>query len=330
MSYELFRNSLITRLADKLTNDILEEVIRDVDAISQGYKFIKQTTDIIPLTGIPEIVKAYLVSKSIENVSKGTLKQYRYKLLNFFNTVRKPFNTITTNDIRLYLYNYKEQSNASDRYMETIRITINSFFEWTVTNEYLDSNPCAKIEHIKFQEKEREPLTTYELEVLRYHCQDIREKALIDFLFSTGCRVSECAAAQMSDINWDDRSILIRHGKGNKSRYVYFNAESELTLREYLKTRDDSTDAIFVSTKKPHQALQNHAIENIIKKISERCGIHAYPHKLRHTFATSGLRGGMPLEKLQKLMGHTKPDTTLIYAKLEQDDLKREHQRVYA
>lgn len=328
--YESFRIVLAMNLCSVVGSDKLNDVLKAVDIAMNDFDIQKKSMQLITTNGIPEAVKAYIASKAVSNASSGTLKQYRYKLINFFDTVRKSFADIQTNDTRMYLYNYKILHNATDRYIECIRVTLNAFFQWLVDNDYLQKNPCAKVEHIQFQEKKREPLSSYDLERFRWSAENIREKALVDFLFSTGCRVSECADVRLSDINWDKRSVRIRHGKGNKQRTVYFNAESELTLREYLKTRSDDTDALFVSMKAPHQQIKSHAIENIIAKISKRTGIHVYPHRLRHTFATSGIRGGMPLEKLQMLMGHTKPETTLIYAKLEQTDLQMEHQKVYA
>lgn len=198
-----------------------------------------------------------------------------------------------------------------------------------MSNEYILRNPCANVEKIKFQTPDRSPLSSYELESLRWHCETIREKALVDFLFSTGLRVSECSAVNLRDINWEERSVLVRHGKGNKRRTAFFNAESELTLRKYLETRQDENEALFVTIRSPHHRLGIKSLQQEITRISSRCGLHVFPHRLRHTFATSGLRGGMPLDKLQALMGHSKPETTLIYAKQCQADLQREHQRVY-
>ena len=123
--------------------------------------------------------------------------------------------------------------------------------------------------------------------------------------------------------------MIIRHGKGDKQRMVYFNAESELSLRKYLETRKDDNEALFVRQRSPYTRLSARAIENEIKGIGDRANIHAFPHRLRHTFATVGINGGMPLERLQTLMGHESPKTTLVYAKLDTTDLQREHRRVY-
>jgi len=329
-SYEKFRTVLTMNLCNVLGSDQMNDVLQAVDLSLSDFEIRSKQMQIIAQTGVPEVAKLYIASKAIANRSIKTLSQYRYKLINFFESMCKPYNDITTNDIRMYLYNYKMSHNASDRYMENIRITLNSFFQWLVDNEYIQRNPCAKVEKIRFEEKKREPLSSYDLEYFRWNTENIREKALIDFLFSTGIRVSECADVRLSDIDWNSRSVRIRHGKGNKERTVYFNAESELTLREYLNTRTDDTDALFVSMRSPHNQIKSRAIEKVIRNVANRTGLHVFPHRLRHTFATSGINGGMSLEKLQALLGHAKPETTLIYAKLDQSDIQREHQRIYA
>ncbi len=328
--YENFRTVLAMNLSAALPADQLAAALRAVDLSLGDYEITRKNLELIAAGGVPEAVKLFIASKAIANASAGTLRQYRYKLINFFDAVRKPFTDVTATDVRLYLYRYKTEHNASDRYLENIRITLNSFFTWLVENEYLPRNPCAKVEKIRYSEARRDPLTPFQLELFRWNTENVREKALIDFFFSTGCRVSECADVRLSDIDWTERSVRIRHGKGDKERIVYFNAESELTLRRYLATRDDDTDALFVSLRAPHHPIGAHALENTIKKVAERTGLHVYPHRLRHTFATSGLHGGMPLHILQQLMGHANPRTTLIYAKQSQEDLQHEHRRVYA
>ena len=327
---EQFRNELAARLLSALPQDQAAAALTAFDQTAASYDITRKSTELALVTGFPELAKLYIGAKAVESLSKGTLKQYRYKLADFFDSVRKTPMDVTPNDIRMYLYHFKTNRNASDRYLESVRITINGFFAWLLKNEYILRNPCANIEKIRFNPKRREPLSPFELEVFRWNTQDVREKALIDFFFSTGCRVSECADVRLSDIDWQSRSVLIRHGKGDKERIVYFNAEAEVSLREYLKRRKFESDALFASGRAPHQALGAHTLEEILKKASDRAGMHVFPHRLRHTFATAGLRGGMSLERLQALMGHAKPETTLIYAKQDQIDLQREHQRVYA
>lgn len=327
---ESFRNEFTAKLFATLPQDQLRDVLSVLDQTLTEYDVSRKPVSIIQIDAVPEIIKYFVASKAVENLSKGTLKIYRLRLIDFFTMLKKPFQDVTANDIRMYLYYYKDERKASDAYLEAIRRILNSFFSWLVKNEYLLRNPCANVEHIKYQEPERKPLTAYQLEYLRWHCVDIREKALIDLFFSTGIRLSECYALNKSDITWETRAIIIRHGKGNKRRVVFFNAESELTLRKYLETRHDDEDALFVTTRGTTRRLCTRGLQDIIRKVAERANMHVYPHMLRHTFATSGLRRGMPLEKLQALMGHSKPETTLIYAKIDNLDLQRAHEQVYA
>ena len=329
-NYENFRTILTLNLSTVIQDpEMLKNVLSMVDLSMQNFEISNKPLDIIPASGFPEVAKYYLASKGVSNLSKGTLKQYRYKLIHFFDTVKKPYTDITANDIRIYLFSFKQERNASDCYVDNVRITLNSFFQWCVDNEYLLRNPCAKVDKIKYQTKRREPMTTLSLEDLRWHCQDVREKALIDFLYSTGCRISECAGVLLSDIDWEKNSVRLRYCKGNKERTVFFNDEAKVSLRAYIEKRGHISPALWTSMKAPHQQLKAHALEDIVRKVGERAGIKTYPHKLRHTFATVGLRNGMPLEKLQALLGHTNPQTTLIYAKLNSDLLQLEHQKAF-
>ena len=326
---ESFRNEVVSRLYTSLPQDQLRNVLEVLDSAISGYDISRKSMDIIPCDGIPEVVKYYIASKSVENLSATTLKLYRLRLIDFFSRVYKPFADVTANDIRMYLHYFKEQRNASDHYRDQIRRVLNSFFSWLVRNEYLIRNPCANVEKVKYQQKPREPLSAYGLEVIRWYCETLREKALIDFLYSTGMRVSECSNANLSDIDWTNRSVVVRHGKGNKRRVVYFNAESEFSLRKYIESRSDTDEALFVTIRNPHHRLGVHSIENEVRRIAGRCAMHVFPHKLMHTFATSNLHGGMPLDKLQTLMGHTKPETTMIYAKQDLTDIRMEYNRIH-
>lgn len=330
-SYENFRTILALNLCT-ITQDpaLLGDIMSMVDMTMGDFEISRKSMDIIPAEGVPDVVKYYLATKTLSGRSKKTLKQYHYKLINFFNTVKKSFIDITTLDIRNYLSMYKINHNASNSYLNNIRITLNSFFQWLVDDGYLTRNPCAKVDKFKCQVKRRESFSTYSLEELRWNCTSVREKALIDFLYSTGCRVSECADILLTDIDWNNNTVLIRHGKGDKERTVRFNDESKVSLKAYVDSRKDDTPALWVSMKAPHQQLQTHALQNIVKKAGERAGLHAYPHKLRHTFATVGLRNGISLDKLQMLMGHASPRTTMIYADEDRTQIHIEHTKAFS
>ena len=325
---ENFRNELLAGLSDILPKEEMYDVLLKVDSTLSKYDVQKKITDIISVDGIPEPVKIYIASRSVENCSAQTIKQYKYKLTQFFGTIHKPFQNIDANDLRLYLYNYKASRHVCDRTLEHTRVIITGFYSWLVDNNYIQKNPFSSIEPIKFHEKRRKPLTAYELEEIRYSCEDIREKAIIDFLFSTGCRVSELIAVNISDIDWERRSVIVEHGKGDKQRTVFFNAECELSLRKYLESRTDGNDVLFVSQRLPHGRLTKSGVERIIAEIEKRTNIEVYPHKLRHTFATMCLKN-MKLEQVQALLGHSDPNTTLIYTKIDTVDLQHEFEKAF-
>lgn len=331
-SSESFRIDLASRLVSVLPPDQLDAVLSAVDITSAAYDINRKQVALSVVGTVPEAVRIFLASKAIEGCSSGTVNQYRYKLIRFFEAVRKPYTDITANDIRLFLGRYKVSGYVAGSTLDHTRRILNCFFDWLRRNEYIQRSPMDQVEQIKHQPAERHPLTSYDLEVIRWHCQSIREKAVIDFLFSTGCRVSELSAADRADIDWISRSVHIHHGKGDKARIVFFNAESELTLRLYLESRTDDNPALFVESRNPFRRLSVRAVQLMMKRIRSRCSVStkATPHVLRHTFATASIRSGMPLEQLQALMGHSKPETTMIYAKVDTTELQRIHQRIFA
>ena len=328
--YENLRTVLTLNLCSVVQDpEALKIIMEKIDMTMNDYDVRRKEMGIISVGGFPDVAKYYLASKAVSNLSKNTLKQYRYKLTHFFDTVRKSFADITANDIRIYLFNFKQERNVSDCYVDNVRITLNTFFQWLVDNDYLQKNPCKKVDKIKYQEKRREPLSTYSLETLRWNCLTVREKALVDFLYSTGCRISECAGVLLSDINWDNNSVLLRYCKGDKERTVFFNDEAKVSLKKYLEEKEYISTALWTSTRSPHQQLKPHALENVISGIGKRIGLHTYPHKLRHTFASVGIQSGMPLEVIQALLGHAKPETTLIYAKNDDRKIHMDHRKVF-
>ena len=328
--YEHFRTVLTMNLCQVLDADQLAAALEAVDVSLSDFEITRKRMELITADGVPDVVKCYIAAKHVASCSTGTLRQYRYRLFHFFNKVRKSYIDITANDIRLYLYTLRAERHVSDHYLETIRVILSGFFRWLVDNDYIAKSPCVKVERIHFNPKRRKALSPLQLEELRWNTNDVREKALIDFFFSSGIRPAECAAVRLSDIDWENRSVRIPHGKGDKERIVYFNAEAEVSIRKYLASRDDDTDSLFVSVRKPHGPIGVHALENIVKKAAANTGVHVYPYCLRHSFATAGLRGGMALQQLQALMGHAKPETTMIYADQYQAELQLQHQRVYA
>ena len=329
MSYESFRLSFVDALRPSLPDPeaLLPPILAALDNTSASYDITRRTMDLIVSDGVPDAVRLYIASKSIQNISKGTLTNYYRVLRHFFQTVSLPLDQITTTHIRLYLNHYKVMREVKNNTVEGLRIILNGFFEWCADEELIPKNPVRRVEHTKYTDEERLPMSALELEIVRLNCKTIREKALVDFLYSSACRVAECTALNLSDINWQEHTVRIRHGKGDKARTTFLNAKSEVSLRAYLDTRDDTCEALFVSIRRPHHRLTSKAVQDEIKKIVSRCNlsVHVTPHIFRHTAASMALQRGMPIDQVQKFLGHAKIETTLRYAKILNFDVRQSH-----
>ena len=337
-NYETFRNELsyycMCHLHDA-TTDMLESFLSAVDTVMKAYKVEKEITDLITYNGeIPTLVKMFVASKAVEQKSEGTLRNYTIVLSNFFNAVRKSVQDITSNDIRVYFHMYQTSRRVKASTIETMRHVLNSFFAWCHSEEYIPKDPAKSIKALKLDIKEREFLEPVELEMLRESCRNIREKAIIDFLFSTGCRVSEMCNVLKTDIDLDKATVFISKGKGNKSRTTYLNAESRVSLKAYLKTRKDRNPYLFTFERRINNVngLGKAAVEVLIRKIASRCPQitkKVTPDVMRHTAATMALRNGMPLEQVKEFLGHSNLNTTMIYAKINKDVVRRSHERCF-
>ena len=333
MSFESFRSDLIARLVSaSWDNAQICAFLEILDPMADRYEIMPITTALIETGGIPDAVRLYIASKSVRNLARGSLKNYYSALSHFFAAVRKQVDDVTTNDVRLYLHQYKTQRKIMDSTLETIRIQLNGFFEWCVEEELIRKNPVRRIEAIRLPDPERLPLSALELETVRNHCRTLREKAVVDFLFSTAARVSEFCALKISDVNFADHTVRIEHGKGDKGRTTYLNAEAEISLRAYLAGRNDHSDALFATSRGTARHLCVKTVQNEIQRIVSRCGltVHVTPHIFRHTAASLALQRGMPINQVQRFLGHAKIQTTLRYAKLLDYEVKESHRKFVA
>lgn len=328
MSYESYRNSLVARISDKLPPKLLNDIMQEIDLLSLGYTIEKQCTDIIPSSPVPEIVKIYIASMAVQNCAKGTLENYKNQLIAFFRKIGKPFPMINTNDIRCYLFYGETERGWTPDTKNHIRGVLNTFFGWLVDNEYLSRNPVKAIKPIRLPKRKLPPLKAIELEKIRNACKSARERALVDFLFSTGCRVSEAKSVTLDDIDWKERSVMIRHGKGDKERITYFNAEAELSMKRYLSVRKGSDTHLFTKSRAPYNGMTKESLEIEIKKISKRVpdiSIRVTPHTFRRTMGTTAAEHGCPIEKVKELLGHENINTTMQYVTVTQNECKQAH-----
>ena len=279
-------------------------------------------------SSLPLEIYRYLLRKKSKGLTQGTLEQY-FIVLNALNShITTPLSEITDWDILEFLDTYEQTHNISPRRKESMRIILNGFFRYETDLGNLKRNPMCTIDSIKYRKTTRIPLTDIELELLRSSCSHLRDKALLEFLFATGCRVSEVITLNKIDINISSRSVKVL-GKGNKERIVFLNAASIVSLQSYFNSREDTNEALFVSIRKPHNRLSKAGIEHAIKTLGERAGINrrVYPHLIRHTTATYLLNHGMNLEEVQSILGHESVDTTRIYAKSDTTLLMNSYRR---
>ena len=330
--YERLRNEFLRAAHDGGMQ--LEEIHAAVSALDQvvvRYDIRQKELSLMVYNDeLPELVKTYIVCKKIEGLEDRTLETYTRMLRIFFRTFRKPAEQIDANDIRLFLYQYQRERGCCNRSLDKYRSYISSFFSWAMDEGYIQRNPMRTIQPIKYEKKPRQNLSQLELEYLRTGCVSVRDRAIIEFLYSTGCRVAEISGAKKSDVNWNTRAVHL-FGKGRKHRESYLNAKAEVSLLAYLSTRTDDCEYLFVSQRKPYRGLQTEALEKIVRNISnrsaEKTGKHVTPHVLRHTTATVALQNGMPIEDISTLLGHESIDTTLIYAHTSMDTVRAGHQK---
>ena len=295
--YEHLRNEFAAGLSPRFGRGDIESILTTLDRIVCNYDVSEKQTELMVIDDIfPPIAKTYLAVKSLEGLSEKTLAFYKNRLKIFFETIEKQPQDVTANDVRMFLATYKMSKHISDRTLEKYRQILSCFFSWATDEEYLTKNPCRNINVIKFETAPRKSLTRIQLEQLRRACRTKREIAILDVLYSTGCRVAELVNMKKSDINTNEKSIHIV-GKGRKHNTVYLNSNAVLSLDEYLNTRHDESDYLFVRDRRPYDPVDTRTVQHIFTQLSEIVGFHVSPHVIRHTTATLSLQSGMPIKR---------------------------------
>lgn len=278
---------------------------------------------------LPEKIQIYLSNRKLDGMSNLTLRNYKYSLDRFANFVNKRVTTITVQDIRNYLSYVVETKNIKNSTLETQKTIIKSFFAWLEIEEYITKNPAKKVRPTKVSKKVVDSLTVEELEMMRNACVTARQRCVLELFFSTGMRLAELCQVDITDLDWQNNSIKII-GKGSKERIVYFSDKARLYIKNYLAVRGSfESSALFITSKIPHQRMGHRSIYNEVKKIAENAKVetNVFCHKLRHSFATLGVRSGMSLTTLQDLMGHSEISTTRAYVDSDQETAKYEHRK---
>ena len=269
----------------------------------------------------------FISTKKLEGVSELTIKNYRIHLNKFFNYVNKDLRTISTDDIRDYLSYYQRSTNCCNLTLDGIRRFLSSFFSFLELEDYIIKNPVRRIHKIRIENLIKETYSDELLKQLRNNCNNIRNLAIIDLLASSGMRIGELVKLNIDDINFETNSCLV-YGKGRKMREVYFDTKAKLHLKEYINSRKDNNEALFVTKDRPYNRLGIRGIELMLQRLGDSIGEDkVHPHKFRRTLATKAIDKGMPIEQVQRLLEHTKIDTTLHYAMVNQNNVRMSHRK---
>ena len=326
---ELFIKEVTTKMADFLDDNQrirLREILTEI-CLNYQIEIIEQTKRQETQKNNTDILDRFIASKEIEGCSTRTLNYYRDNINKMLDTVNLPINEITTEILRNYLSDYKSNSNAGMVTIDNIRRTLSSFFAWLENEDYIVKSPVRRIHKVKTTRRVKETLTDENLEKLRDTCSNVRDLAILELLISTGMRVGELTRLNISDMNFQERSCIVL-GKGNSEREVYFSAKSKMYIEKYLETRTDDNEALFVSLIKPYNRLGISGIEITIRNLGRKSNINkVHPHKFRRTMATMAIDKGMPIEQVQKLLGHLKIDTIMEYAMVNQNNVKNSHRK---
>ena len=277
-----------------------------------------------------EYLRMFLDAKTIEGCSQRTIKYYCATIERMLDTVSQPVRKITTEDMRDYLSDYQKWNNCSKVTVDNVRRNISSFFSWLEEENYILKSPMRRIHKIKTNQQIKEIITDEDIEKLRDNCNCKRDLAMIDLLYSTGIRVGELVNLNVEDVDFEARECVV-FGKGGKERRVYFDAKTKLHLKAYIKSRVDDNEALFVTLNAPYDRLKISGVEIRMRELGRRIDMmRIHPHKFRRTMATRAIDKGMPIEQVQKILGHSQIDTTMQYAMVNQSNVKTSHQKFIA
>lgn len=274
-----------------------------------------------------EFLQRFLEAKKIEGCSERTIQYYRTTVNKLLSKVTQPIRKVTTEDMREYLVDYQKVNNCGKTTIDNVRRNISSFFSWLEEEDYILKSPMRRIHKIRSKKTVKKVITDEEIERLRDGCTCLRDVAMIDLLYSTGIRVGELVRLNVSDVNFNERECVV-FGKGDKERRVYFDAKAKIHLQDYLNSRNDDNPALFVTLDRPFDRLKISGVEIRLRELGRSLNLEKiHPHKFRRTMATRAIDKGMPIEQVQKILGHSQIDTTMQYAIVNQNNVKAAHRK---
>lgn len=318
---------VLRRMQVILEKDEIRELKNVLNIVFSGCELVECTEIRVVNRNWTDDLEDFLISKTLEGKSEETIKRYRYELTRLLSYINKEMVSVLPEDISGYMRIYKSIRGISNQTLKNVRAVYSSFFGWLRDRDRIRKNPMVLVEDIKVEQIIKKAYSDEERELLMRNCNTIRDKAMLEFMYSTAVRVSELASVNISDIHFANKDLIV-FGKGAKERKVYINDRTNLYLKEYLLSRNDNNPALFVSEKAPHQRLTKNGIEDIIRRIGKRADVKkAHPHRFRRTSLTNALNRGMPLQEAMIMAGHSKPETTMRYCSVNQESVKYHHKK---
>ncbi len=325
------KEKLLADIMEKLTArfgvDDLGYISTAITKVLSDYEVTEKSTQLVLYDDYNErILKRYAACLFVDGKSKKTIDMYQRRIKAFSDFIGMPFDKVGTYDIRYYLASLKD-TGISDRTLENYRSYISAFYQWLAREDFIQKNPCEKINPIKYREEIKKAFTETEIDKIRSACTSVRDRAIVETLLSSGLRVAELANLDISDIDFINLSVRVREGKGSKERISYITTVCAMHLKAYLIQRADDNPALFLSVRK-RQRLDPSGLRNILKTIEKRAGVDdVHPHRFRRTFATNLSKRGMDVQTIARLMGHSNIQTTMIYVALDETRVINEYKK---
>ena len=326
---EELRQAVIQKMCEFLNEEQIEKLGNVLDVVLYNFEIkVKKEEIVVYDDSNTAKLKKFIATKRLEGLSEDTLMQYYRAVHNLFNEVGKPLEKINTDDIRYYLSMYQEKRKVRKVTLNNTRRYLSTFFNWCTDEDIISKNPMRRIKAIKQQKKIKEPFTDLEMEKIRNSADNTRNRALIEFLYTTGCRVSEVVDVDLNDIDFVHNSLIVT-GKGDKQREVYISDKAMYWLKIYINDRNNDNTALFIG--KGNKRLKKAGIEAVVRKIGKIAGVEkVHPHRFRRTMATNLINKGMPVQEVQQILGHEKLDTTMIYCKVDKNNVQAGHRKYAA
>lgn len=314
---------------DMLYGDVFDQALvrQTIEEVLYDYAIEDKPTSLAVIDNMSDMILMYLATRKTEGLADATLRGYGRTIGRFARFIKKNVEDVTAMDVRIYISNRSKQGLKNTTLANDTDI-LRGFFNFLEDEEYIHKSPMRKIKTVKVEKRLREALTKEQFETLRIGAKTLRQKALLELLYATGCRLEEVEQMKKRDIDWQRLQIKVI-GKGNKERVVYINATCQVHLRKYLMSRLDDNEALLVTERKPIKFMGKRAIQREINKITDQSGlnVNVYPHLLRHTFASHMINSGMSLTVLQEIMGHDSPDTTMVYSRMSSASIENEYRK---